>query len=130
MAEVNPDVGSAPRPLTSSIDLDGYAPEFAPVHAPPDTYTALQRLLQERGWAQGSSRRRRLTLDDAIDELFATRSGQPATGAALAHAARVTSHLRELSGGSTLASWNDASARRYDDVVELLEMAAIAFPDD
>jgi len=86
--------------------------------------------LEQRGWAQGQSRRRRLTLDDAVDELLGTRSGQASSGEALAHAARVTAHLRQLSGASSLASWNDARTRRYDDVVELLEMAAVAFPDD
>ena len=130
MAEVNPDVGEAPGPLTSSIDVGGSSTETSPALAPPSTYVALRHLLEQRGWAQGQSRRRRLTLDDAVDELLGTRSGQASSGEALAHAARVTAHLRQLSGASSLASWNDARTRRYDDVGELLEMAAVAFPDD
>lgn len=93
-------------------------------------YRALRTLLDQRGWSRGRSGRGHLTLDDAVDELLGTRVGDPASGSALARAARITRHLRDLSGAATLASWNDAPGRRLDEVHELLDIAGRAFPTD
>jgi hypothetical protein len=120
MAEVDPLVDTGP---------------FTPPH--PDVgrarrsiYQELQVLIERRGWAQGGSGGGRLSLDAAIDELLGTRSGDPATGPALARAARIARHLRELSGASSLASWNDDIDRRVTDVFELLAIAGRAHPAD
>lgn len=93
-------------------------------------YQALRDLLDQRGWIQGRSARGRLALDAAVDEILRTRVGDPATGAELARAARVTRHLRELSGAANLASWNDAAERRLEDVHLLLVLAGRAYPTD
>ena len=93
-------------------------------------YQALADLLARRGWSQGRSARGRLTLDAAVDELLGTRVGDPATGAQLARAGRITAHLRELSGDADLAAWNDAAERRLEDVHRLLELAGRAYPAD
>ena len=45
-------------------------------------------------------------------------------------AARITAHLRALSGAANLAAWNDAAERRLEDVHQLLELAGLAYPTD
>jgi hypothetical protein len=114
------------EPQTQPADLAS-----RPAEVPSESvYVSLHELLVRRGWTQGRCTKGRLTLDAAVDELLGTRPGDPATGAALARAARVTSHLRTLSGGPSLAFWNDAAERRVQDVHELLVLAGRAYPDD
>ena len=127
MAEANRDVGGGPA---TSIEANDASSGDAPGASLSVVYTELRLLLEDRGWARGGGAHGRLTLDEAVDQLLGTSSGKAAAGPDLARAARVALHLRELSGSSNLAAWNDARERRFDDVRALLDMAAIAFPGD
>jgi hypothetical protein len=44
--------------------------------------------------------------------------------------ARLRNHLCELAGTANLVAWNDARERVFEDLMTLLSMAAVAFPDD
>lgn len=116
------------KPQTESGFLA--SPQAANTPESGHIYRALRELLDQHGWIQGRCTKGRLTLDVAVDQLLRTRVGDPASGADLARAARVTAHLRELSGASNLASWNDAAGRRLEDVHELLVLAGRAYPTD
>jgi hypothetical protein len=106
----------------------------APAEAPPITiYDAIRELLVERGWSQGCEQHApgsRLCLRAAIDESVASTTAGGASGPALARAARVQRHLRELAPTSNLDHWNDSPERTVSDVLELLSLAALAFSDD
>jgi hypothetical protein len=109
-------VDSQPGPVTSST-----------------IYDAVALLLRDRGWAKGTPRRGdALCLTAAIDA--AVGLGSAATpgseGSKMARAGRVGSHLRDLVNARNLSAWSDDQSRTFDEVLELLTHASLAFPDD
>lgn len=102
-----------------------------PVVAEGTVYGEVLAVLRAGGWVQGREiHRTRRSITAAVDRAVgATRSPAP-DGASLARRARVRNHLSRLAGTANLAAWNDAPDRTFDDVVTLLAMAAVAFPDD
>ncbi|MBV8951878.1 MAG: hypothetical protein JOZ99_13455 [Actinobacteria bacterium] len=104
---------------------------------PPHTiYDDVRRVLVDRGLTRGRehTRRGQVGLAGAIEVALSQtgRRQQPAPreGARLAREARITRHLRELAGTSNLASWLDARGRSLNDVLDLLSLASVAFPED
>lgn len=96
-------------------------------------YDAVVVQLRDRGWVKGTPRRGdALCLVAAIDKAVGADAAAVGVSSAakMARAGRVGSHLRDLIGERNLAAWSDESSRTLEDVVELLEEAAIAFPED
>ena len=120
----------------SFADLTATAPA-RPLAPAPTVYDEVRRVLLEEGWARGRERDHRgaFGLVGAIEE--AVRSAVrpdavlvPADGPRLAREARIVRHLKELAGTSNLGAWTDAPGRGFDDVLELLSLAATLHPDD
>ena len=94
-------------------------------------YDDVLAALQSGGWTQGrNAHRSRLSLTAAIDLVVGSTDSPGPKAAALVRSARVRNHLSELAGVANLVAWNDERDRTFDDLVTLLSMAAIAFPDD
>ena len=74
----------------------------------------------------------RLSLTAAIDAVVvdSTLSVGADLGPRLARTGRVRRHLCELAGTANLIGWNDDGERSVGDVVDLLQLAALAYPDD
>jgi len=106
----------------------------SPVDVPQSTiYNAVRDRLITRGWSQGCDTHSpggALCLRGAIDDVVGAERRAGASGPALARAACMERHLRELASTSNLNHWNDARTRSFSDVTELLELAAFVFPDD
>jgi hypothetical protein len=119
-----------PRP-PARRDRTKVGPQPEPVSG--TIYSDVARLLRSQGWARG--RRRHgdaLSLLAAIDA--AVGVGNPdhtgSEGAKLARAARIASHLRDLTGTRSLDAWEDERTRRFADVLELLAHGERAFGAD
>ena len=106
-------------------------PALAPAVADGTIYGEILAILRAGGWVQGREiHRTRLSITAAIDRSVGS-IGRPAPdGASLARRARLRNHLSGLAGTANLAAWNDAPDRTFADIVTLLAMAAVAFPDD
>ena len=108
--------------------------ESAPVVRPlgrPTVYDEILDVLQAGGWVQGRhAHRHRLSLTAAIDLVVGSVDGPGPKAPALARSARLRNHLCELAGTANLVAWNDVRDRRFEDLVTLLSMATVAFPDD
>lgn len=111
----------------------------APLRPRPPAHTVyddVRRVLLDRGLTRGRERNRRgqLGLIGAIESAVSAADpvchGRPSDGARLARKARIARHLRELAGASNLGSWVDARGRSVGDVLDLLTLAAVAYPDD
>jgi hypothetical protein len=110
--------------------------------APPSTpcprstttvYDAVAAQLRHHGWVKGeASRGDALCFTAAID--VAIGLGDPAhagsEAAKLARAGRVGAHLRDLLNVRNLAAWSDDPSRTIDEVLDLLNHASLAFPED
>jgi len=99
----------------------------------PTIYDAVVGQLRDYGWVKGTARRgEALCLVAAIDKVVGsdTPDAGPSSAAKMARAGRVGAHLRDILGERNLAAWSDEPSRTLDDVVGLLEEAAIAFPED
>jgi hypothetical protein len=94
-------------------------------------YDEVLSTLRARGWTQGrNAHGARLSLTAAVD-LVVGRTDRPGPQAAtLVRSSCVRNHLSELASTASLVAWNDDGERTFDDLVTLLSMAAIAFPDD
>jgi len=105
-----------------------------PLHRVPTrtVYDEIGALLVDRGWVKGVERRgRALSLQAAIDEAVGIGPAQPAPdGATLARAGRIGAHLRDLTCSRNLDAWSDDPERTVDDILRLLESAAVGFDDD
>jgi hypothetical protein len=105
-----------------------------PVIRPTDrttVYDDVLAALRSGGWTQGRrAHRARLSLTAAIDRVVGSSDSLGPKAAELVRSARVRNHLSELAGVANLVAWNDDRERTFDDLVTLLSMAAIAFPDD
>jgi hypothetical protein len=87
--------------------------------------------LRSGGWTQGRrTHRSRLSITAAIDLVVGSTDDLGPKAAELVRSARVRNHLSELAGAASLVAWNDDRERTFEDLVSLLSMAAIAFPDD
>lgn len=108
-----------------------------PLAPAPTVYDDVRRVLLDGGWARGRERDRRggLGLVGAIETAVRTAIRPdavlvPADGPRLAREARIVRHLKELAGTSNLGAWSDAPERGFDDVLELLSLAATVYPED
>jgi hypothetical protein len=108
-----------------------------PLAPAPNVYDDIRRTLIEHGWARGREHGRNgaLGLVGAVETVVrrvevVDAALAPAAGPRLAREARIGRHLRELAGTSNLGAWNDAAGRSLDDVLELLTLAATAYPED
>jgi hypothetical protein len=94
-------------------------------------YDEVLAALRSGGWTQGRSvHRSRLSVTAAIDLVVGSTDSPGPKAAELVRSATVRNHLSELAGVASLVAWNDDRERTFDDLVVLLSMAAIAFPDD
>ena len=96
-------------------------------------YDEVGQLFKENGWARGGRRRGRgIDLRSAIDQAVGVGNPQRAgsEGVKLARAARIGSHLRDLTNVRSLDAWEDDRDRTLDDVIDLLARAAFLYPDD
>lgn len=94
-------------------------------------YDEILDVLSTGGWIQGrDARRRQLSLTAAIDRVVGSIDGPGPRAEPLARSARLRNHLCELAGTANLVAWNDERERCFDDLVTLLSMASVAFPDD
>ena len=127
------DLGVGPargRPVRlEDVDREG-AP--AEVRARSATiYDGVRELLTLRGWIQGrETRGERLSLTAAIDVAVGADEAGGASGPRLARGGRIRGHLGVLAGTASLIAWNDDRGRRIGEVLELLDAAALAHPDD
>ena len=94
-------------------------------------YGEILATLRAGGWVQGREiHRTRLSITAAIDRAVGSTGGPGPDGASLARRARLRNHLSRLASTANLTAWNDAPERTFADIVTLLAMAAVAFPDD
>ena len=95
-----------------------------------NVYRATESLLRDVGWTKGRERARggKLSLTGALHATV--ESGETPDEPHVVRIARMRRHLREIAHTSSLLAWNDAPERRFDDVVELLRIAAERFPSD
>jgi hypothetical protein len=115
------------------IDLTSAPPRpVAPAHT---VYDDVRRILLDHGLTRGRERNRQgeLGLVGAIEAavMETDRVTTPAgrAGPTLAREGRIARHLRELAGTSNLGAWVDGG-RSLGDVLELLTLAAVAYPED
>lgn len=116
------------------IEIDLEALDRAPA-APPlgraTVYDEVLSALRDGGWVQGrNAHRTRLSLTGAIDLVVGSIEGPGPKAASLARSALLRNHLSELARTANLVAWNDDRERSFEDVMRLLAMAAIAFPND
>jgi hypothetical protein len=109
----------------------------APSVAPSRTiYDDVRRVILDRGLSRGEERGRRGdvglvgAIEVAVREPHESTDSPGREGARLAREARIARHLRELAGASNLGAWVDGDGRSLDDVLELLSLAAVAYPED
>lgn len=116
------------------LEVDPRSVEGAPVARSTDgatVYDEVLAALRAGGWIQGRrALRHRLSLTAAIDLVVGSVEGPGPKAPSLARSARLRNHLCELAGTANLVAWNDARERAFDDLVTLLSMAAIAYPED
>ena len=94
-------------------------------------YDEVLAALRSRGWTQGrNTHRSRLSITAAIDLVVGSTDGVGPKAAELVRSARVRNRLCELAGVASLVVWNDDRERTFGDLVTLLSMAAVVFPDD
>ena len=106
-------------------------PSLTPAVVDGTVYGEILAVLRSGGWVQGREHHRtRLSITAAVDRAVGSNAGPGLDGASLARRARLRNHLSRLASTANLTAWNDAPERTFADIVTLLAMAAVAFPDD